>query len=58
MIHDGTRVEYDLNAVTHGGDPRLSNPTLVDGDSVIVPVGHKIDLSVLFQGLVAARLLF
>ena len=58
LIHDGKRVEYDLNGVAHGTDPSRDNPTLVDGDSVIVPIGHKMDLSSVWQALVAARLLF
>lgn len=58
VIHDGVRTEIDITGVTHGTDPRKSNPTLADGDSVIVPLGHKIDLGSLWQAIVGARLLF
>lgn len=58
VIHDGVRTEYDLTGVTHGADPHISNPTLADGDSVIVPLGHRLDLSSIWQGIIGARLLF
>jgi protein involved in polysaccharide export with SLBB domain len=58
VIHDGVRTEVDITGVTHGGDPHEANPTLADGDSVIVPIGHKLDLGSIWQAIVGARLLF
>jgi protein involved in polysaccharide export with SLBB domain len=52
VIHQGEQSNYDVTRLTHGA-PAM-NPTLNDGDTVFVPEGHKIDFSLLFQGIISA----
>jgi len=52
VVHNTARVSYDISRLTHGD--LNQNPTLVDGDTVFVPEGHKIDPSLFFQALGAA----
>jgi protein involved in polysaccharide export with SLBB domain len=52
VIHQGVSQTYDVTKLTHGAPD--ANPQLADGDTVFVPEGHKIDFSVLFQGIFAA----
>jgi protein involved in polysaccharide export with SLBB domain len=52
VIHQGVQQTYDVTKLTHGAPG--ANPQLSDGDTVFVPEGHKIDFSVLFQGIFAA----
>jgi protein involved in polysaccharide export with SLBB domain len=56
VLHDGKPTEYDVTHLTHGGNED-ENPTLVDGDTVFVPEGHKIDFSMIFQAIVAGSYL-
>jgi protein involved in polysaccharide export with SLBB domain len=51
-IHQGVQQTYDVTKLTHGAPGE--NPQLADGDTVFVPEGHKIDFSILFQGIFAA----
>ena len=55
VIHDGVQTVYDVTNLTHGSPS--ANPQLADGDTVFVPEGHKIDFSLLFQGIIAASTL-
>ncbi|MGP6190481.1 MAG: polysaccharide biosynthesis/export family protein [Vulcanimicrobiaceae bacterium] len=58
LLHDGTQKEYDVTALTHGGDGQeANNPRLADGDTVFVPEGHKIDFSSVFQAIIAGSYL-
>ncbi len=52
VIHQGVQQTYDVTKLTHGAPD--ANPQLADGDTVFVPEGHKIDFSLLFQGIFAA----
>ena len=52
VVHDGVRQSYDLSGLQHGD--LSTNIPLVDGDVVYVPEGHKIDASLIFQGLFGA----
>jgi protein involved in polysaccharide export with SLBB domain len=52
VTHDGEISHYDVTALTHGDVSQ--NPTLADGDTVFVPEGHKVDYSLIFQGLFSA----
>ncbi|HTV74702.1 MAG TPA: polysaccharide biosynthesis/export family protein [Candidatus Acidoferrales bacterium] len=56
VVHNGATTHYDVTALTHGDVTQ--NPTLSDGDLVMVPEGHRVDYSMLFNGLVSARWLF
>jgi protein involved in polysaccharide export with SLBB domain len=49
VMHNGQHTTYDVTRLTHGDVSQ--NPQLVDGDTVFVPEGHKIDWSVVFAGL-------
>jgi protein involved in polysaccharide export with SLBB domain len=52
VIHQGVQQTYDVTKLTHGAPGE--NPQLADGDTVFVPEGHKIDFSLIFQGIFAA----
>ncbi len=56
VVHGGTQTTYDVTKLTHGD--MAQNPVLADGDTVVVPEGHKIDWSGIFSilGGVAAGL--
>lgn len=56
VVHGGRTVAYDVTQLTHGD--LTQNPTLADGDTVVVPEGHKIDFTNFFGilGGVAAGL--
>jgi protein involved in polysaccharide export with SLBB domain len=56
VVHAGSTEHYDVTALTHGDVTQ--NPTLSDGDLVMVPEGHRVDYSMLFNGLISARWLF
>ena len=56
VIHNGVQRQIDVTKLTHGA-PGDANPLLADGDTVFVPEGHKIDFSVIFQGLLSAATL-
>jgi protein involved in polysaccharide export with SLBB domain len=49
VVHNGTRSNYDVTALTHGD--LSQNPTLSDGDVVFVPEGHRVDFSGIWQAL-------
>jgi len=51
VVHAGVEKEYDVTALTHGAPGQ--NPQLADGDTVFVPEGHKIDLTIFFQALIS-----
>lgn len=51
VVHNGVRTQYNLINAIHGG---TGNPILDDGDTVFVPVGHKIDFSAFWQAIGAA----
>jgi polysaccharide biosynthesis/export protein len=46
IVHNGATKSYDVTKLTHGD--MSQNPTLQDGDTVVVPEGHKFDWSSLF----------
>jgi protein involved in polysaccharide export with SLBB domain len=46
VMRDGTKTSYDLVALTHGDDAQ--NPTLHDGDTVLVPRSHGVDFEPFF----------
>ncbi|MBD5657122.1 MAG: SLBB domain-containing protein, partial [Candidatus Eremiobacteraeota bacterium] len=46
IVRKGNRTSYDVTRLTHGDISQ--NPELVDGDTVVVPEGHKIDYSGFF----------
>jgi protein involved in polysaccharide export with SLBB domain len=46
IVHAGTTKTYDVTKLTHGDMDE--NPALADGDTVVVPEGHKIDWSGIF----------
>ena len=52
VIHQGVQQTYDVTKLTHGAPS--ANPQLSDGDTVFVPEGHKIDFTMIFQGIFAA----
>ena len=52
VVHSGVRTEYDVINAVHRR--RRRNPILADGDTVFVPVGHKIDFSAFWQAVGAA----
>ncbi len=52
VVHNSARVSYDISRLTHGD--LTQNPQLVDGDTIFVPEGHKIDPGLFFQALGAA----
>ena len=56
IVHAGVTTSYDVTQLTHGNISQ--NPTLQDGDTVVVPVGHKFDFTAFFGilGGVAAGL--
>jgi protein involved in polysaccharide export with SLBB domain len=56
IVRAGTKTTYDVTKLTHGD--MSQNPVLQDGDTVVVPEGHKIDWSGIFGilGGVAAGL--
>ena len=39
VVRDGVSTTYNVTALTHGD--MSQNPTLQDGDTVVVPQGHK-----------------
>jgi protein involved in polysaccharide export with SLBB domain len=43
IVHEGTTKSYNVTALTHGD--MSQNPTLADGDTVVVPQGHYFDWS-------------
>ncbi len=47
VVHGGQRTIYDVTQLTHGD--MTQNPTLVDGDTVLVPEGHYFDYSSVFS---------
>jgi len=55
VIHEGQQTNFDVTRLTHGAP--ADNPQLSDGDTVFVPEGHKIDFSLLFQGIISATYL-
>jgi protein involved in polysaccharide export with SLBB domain len=46
IVRKGQRTAYDVTRLTHGDISQ--NPELQDGDTVVVPEGHKIDYSNFF----------
>ncbi len=56
VVRNNQTTTYDVTLLTHGDVSQ--NPPLQDGDTVVVPQGHKFDLDALFQvlGGVAAGL--
>jgi protein involved in polysaccharide export with SLBB domain len=56
VVHGNVRTSYDVTALTHGD--MSQNPTLSDGDTVLVPQGHNVDWTSIFGilGGVAAGL--
>lgn len=56
IVHQGATKSYDVTKLVHGD--MSQNPPLQDGDTVVVPEGHKIDWSGIFSilGGVAAGL--
>ncbi len=56
VVRNGKVVAYDVTELTHGDVSQ--NPTLQDGDTVVVPLGHKIDPNNIFTilGGIAAGL--
>jgi protein involved in polysaccharide export with SLBB domain len=56
VVHGTVRTSYDVTALTHGD--MSQNPTLVDGDTVVVPQGHNFDWTGAFSilGGIAAGL--
>jgi protein involved in polysaccharide export with SLBB domain len=48
VIRNGVKQDYNLVAAIHGGS---GNPTLLDGDTVFVPVGRHPDYSAFWQAL-------
>jgi protein involved in polysaccharide export with SLBB domain len=51
IVHQGQTTTYDVTQLTHGNITQ--NPMLADGDTVVVPEGHKIDFTNFF-GVLAA----
>lgn len=49
VVHNGVRHEYNAIGALHGSDGSI--PILSDGDTVFVPVGHKVDFSAFWQAL-------
>jgi polysaccharide export outer membrane protein len=49
VLHGTTKTAYDVTALTHGDISQ--NPTLQDGDTVVVPQNHAIDWSGIFNVL-------
>jgi protein involved in polysaccharide export with SLBB domain len=52
VTRNGVATTYNITALTHGDTSQ--NPTLRDGDLVLVPEGHGIDLGGLVSGLFSA----
>jgi protein involved in polysaccharide export with SLBB domain len=52
IVHGGTRTEHDVLALVHGTDHSIQD--LDDGDTVFVPVGHKVDFTAFWQAVGAA----
>lgn len=46
VVRDGATTTYDVTQLTHGNITQ--NPVLQDGDTVVVPEGHKIDFTGIF----------
>jgi protein involved in polysaccharide export with SLBB domain len=46
VMRDGTKTSYDMVALTHGDEAQ--NPTLHDGDTVLVPRSHGVDFEPFF----------
>jgi protein involved in polysaccharide export with SLBB domain len=46
VVHDGKSTTYNVTALTHGD--MSQNPTLQDGDTVVVPQGHNVDWTGIF----------
>ncbi len=53
VVHNQAHVSYDISRLTHGD--LKQNPQLVDGDTVFVPEGHKLDPGLFLQALGAVR---
>jgi protein involved in polysaccharide export with SLBB domain len=49
VLRHGRPTLYDVTALTHGDVSQ--NPPLVDGDTVFVPEGHKVDWTTVFEAL-------
>lgn len=49
VVRNGSTTVYDVGALTHGS--MAQNPTLQDGDLVLVPEGHRLDALPIFQSL-------
>jgi protein involved in polysaccharide export with SLBB domain len=52
VVHEGVQKSYNLSSLQHGD--LSANVSLVDGDVVYVPEGHRLDASLIFQGLAGA----
>ena len=50
VIHDGTSHTYDVAALVRSADAK-NDPTLSDGDTVLVPEGRHVDYSGIFGNL-------
>lgn len=56
VIRKGTSTGYNVAALQHGD--KSQNPELLDGDTVYVPEGHKVDFRGIFQNLIPLTFLF
>jgi protein involved in polysaccharide export with SLBB domain len=50
VVHQGVTKPYDVTKLTNG-DLSQNNPTLTDGDTVVVPQGHHMDWTPLWAVL-------
>jgi protein involved in polysaccharide export with SLBB domain len=55
VLHDGVKTTYDMNKVLNGSASQ--NPSLSEGDVVVVPQGRHVDGQSLFQNLVNSAFL-
>jgi protein involved in polysaccharide export with SLBB domain len=51
VVHQGQQTTYNVTDLTHGVSSQ--NPGLSDGDTVFVPVGHKLNFGAVFQAILA-----
>jgi protein involved in polysaccharide export with SLBB domain len=55
VVHAGKQSTYDVTDLTHGASSQ--NPQLSDGDTVFVPVSHKLNFGAIFQAILALHYL-
>jgi protein involved in polysaccharide export with SLBB domain len=51
VVHQGKSDTYNVTDLTHGAASQ--NPQLSDGDTVFVPVSHKLNFGMIFQAILA-----